>query len=83
MSSESATATPSDVASSADALPDAPERRDRVVEEVHRDLGPRLTGEVEAERLDSRQAAVALPDARGDATRDRDVVASRAGCSRR
>ena len=39
MSSDSARSTPSSAASVADRVPDQPERRDREVEQVHRDLG--------------------------------------------
>ncbi len=54
-------------------LPDPPERRDREVEQVHRDLRAVEILEIEALCLDPRQASAALPDLRGDPPGQPDV----------
>ena len=58
----------------ADRLPEQPERRDRVVEQVHRDLRPLDVVQVEPQRLDPRQSAGSLADAVGDALGEVDVA---------
>ena len=61
----------------ADRLPDSPQRRGHVVENVHRNLDERLRRQRQSEGLDTGQPSVTLSDPPSDALGDGNVSAGK------